>query len=1426
MADYEELIGAKFTIDGFDQALAQFDAFIKEANERGKQLKVGVSTGSDGGALGGIVQQLQEVQKQLGSFGAQFKEVFGTGADAAQDSAKSIKQSVADAESAFVSAQKSQTEAASSQSAKRIEIAQNEANAIRRTQEELKAKSQITPEVSRYGSQFFQQEIQRIEAEKQKAAAELQRSRKNAPYRPDSGDEFAGSRGGISQLIAKELNKAEEAKANSGIGGFFHGVGKGLAPRGDSSAASIGEFVGQATRFVAAYAAIRVAAEAAGAAIAAPFEIIKGGIQYLTEFQERASQLKTTLLDHGFFSKDPAENLRQAGAAADALQSKVDDLADKLHVKSATIQAAFETFSGFGGNALTGSLGDSAQLAGLATGALQSQNPVIQQRTVATQLQKLTTGTLKDTDKLPAALGISAEKLNEMAKAAATTHDLLQRIQDAAPGLADRIGNANERFSSLLDTAERFWERLEGEIAKPTFDLLTEKLKELLKWLDDNKESIQQFANALGSGIATLISQFAAAGQALSGSIGGAIKNVLYNTTTLLGALGRVANFISVLSNTGVADNSSGDAGFGSFGKRLADKNKQINENEEASRRALFGGGGSDIDRFLKTLPEGDGYTVTTKPAPGKSTTTPGDEIGAIRNSYSEQVAEVKKQSAAVRSAIEEDAKNFRISLIDAADLKEAAYQEETEKIAKAGEKAKAALAKVVGGKDPAKTQNAKNSVLKSINENNLGVGLDSAKSLLQGQDAIDKQGDAVDAVNRAGDQQRATDLLNADYAYKQELQKKGLISDTQALDNEQTYWDKLYKIRLDGIQKSVEAETKDSLGDPKKLAELNQQRQTLLTQQGDQNTKLQRQRDDLAYNERQRQFGLQGERDQAAVVGANNQNDIDRHAGRTDSARRDTFALLEAQRQQLQTQQDQAVDTAEHTQQDFFKANPGATAADLAANPAYQAANNKVHVINAELIKTNQLISDTHQQGTTKEETLDYLFGPVSGSGSHIRGATNKDGSDSKLNDFAQTVSSIGNVAGRIGQGVGAIEQGYQRSGVGGAVGAGLGQVGSAIGGPVGQAIAGAGAVVSLLSDLFTQAARNIGKEVAHAVDKVMEKYSTGQATLNQALTTVQQQYATLVAKETGRKGGQQVLDTEGVQLQQQIDQLKQQQKQAAVSFADATIVAGGTNSVAQQWLQTWINVNKEVQAYKNAVGDTAAEQLANQYLNEQLDAQRKQLQDQYVQGQESAVNDALQYNQLLQQRNNYEDQYRQQVFSLQSKDSLARRGNPAEETARQISLAKSQYNQQTQQLNFEINTYQQKVAYETQIYGLAKNTADLQKQALADQGYQLQEQLAQAQTVVALLASITGLKAVNGSIPGLSSLGINLPVGFGINDGSLNPIPGFGAPGTVDNSTTTINVTVPASALPANGTPADYAAALGNELKYALRTRGAAAL
>lgn len=163
-------------------------------------------------------------------------------------------------------------------------------------------------------------------------------------------------------------------------------------------------------------------------------------------------------------------------------------------------------------------------------------------------------------------------------------------------------------------------------------------------------------------------------------------------------------------------------------------------------------------------------------------------------------------------------------------------------------------------------------------------------------------------------------------------------------------------------------------------------------------------------------------------------------------------------------------------------------------------------------------------------------------------------------------------------------------------------------------------------------------------------------------------------------------------------------------------------------------------------------------------------------------------------------------------SADSLQRRGNPAEESARKLSMAKSQYDQQTQQMDYEIAQYQQKVGYEQQIFDLASDTATLQQQSLAAQNFQLQQQMAQYQAIVQLLAETAGATYANGSwnIPGITT-----------SSGGGFTIPGTSSTST-DNSVNTTGQTINiALTVPPGMSTSDLANEIASEIEYASRTR-----
>src|SRR5262249_7363318 len=122
----------------------------------------------------------------------------------------------------------------------------------------------------------------------------------------------------------------------------------------------------------------------------------------------------------------------------------------------------------------------------------------LQTRKVATEIQQLVSGTLTSTSKLAAAFGVSAQQLNEMSKHARTSHDLLDEIIVHAPGLTERLGEANSRAVSLQAALDLYKQRWEALIAGPLFDRFTQFLKDALDWLDKHDDEVQAVGRAWG----------------------------------------------------------------------------------------------------------------------------------------------------------------------------------------------------------------------------------------------------------------------------------------------------------------------------------------------------------------------------------------------------------------------------------------------------------------------------------------------------------------------------------------------------------------------------------------------------------------------------------------------------------------------------------------------------------------------------------------------------------------------------------------------------------------------------------------------------------------------------------------------------------------------------------------------------------------
>lgn len=385
---------------------------------------------------------------------------------------------------------------------------------------------------------------------------------------------------------------------------------------------------------------------------------------------------------------------------------------------------------------------------------------------------------------------------------------------------------------------------------------------------------------------------------------------------------------------------------------------------------------------------------------------------------------------------------------------------------------------------------------------------------------------------------------------------------------------------------------------------------------------------------------------------------------------------------------------------------------------------------------------------------------------------------------------AAVGNAVKEIGNIIGDVQSGLKKGGVLGGVGAGLTDVGGFIPGPVGAVVSAVGSVLSLVGSLFTAAAQHIADEIKKDFSTTMERFSTGQATLIQTLQAVQQEEQSAIARLSGRKGGQDQLDQLLPQLNNEIDALKKQQLDLITNFntqlSNLKLQSDTLSGIAQQWQ----SINKQVTDYIGAGGDAAK---AQEFLQLSLQNIQKNAQQQLNSANDTAIQDAINLNSLLLQRNQLQASFLDQQFAITNGDSIERRQGDISK-AIQLEQIKTQHDIDLANINSEIDLTTKKVAAESKVFSIATDITTLHQQDNALQLSALNLQIQGWTDLKKIIESISSGK-------GLGSLGIST--------------------GLTPQQTTTIgNITI--NVTPPPGTdPKAFGKAIGNSLSDELQRR-----
>ena len=314
---------------------------------------------------------------------------------------------------------------------------------------------------------------------------------------------------------------------------------------------------------------------------------------------------------------------------------------------------------------------------------------------------------------------------------------------------------------------------------------------------------------------------------------------------------------------------------------------------------------------------------------------------------------------------------------------------------------------------------------------------------------------------------------------------------------------------------------------------------------------------------------------------------------------------------------------------------------------------------------------------------------------------------------------------------------------GAGGSVGGlGLGKsISSAFGiaspwGALGGAAIG-GIMGAIVGQKNAQVTANINKMNQQYKD-LMQSFALNTNNLNDTITqlgALMEEAKTMQANsKKGSSQYQQLID----QYNQQLLSLQAQQHQIMVNLQEQLAIV--TAPVGEQdFLSSIKGIIDQYKQFEGAAQSTTDLANATQFLVSSLQNYEDSLANQLLGDQQQAIQDALQLNDLLYQRQQLMLNYGNEVQGVLSQGVLTRQQTRAQTAGQKIQQITVEYQMQMDQMNEQIAADQFKVQAESQVFGLATTRIGLENQLLAAQEQQTAYDMVRIQALASLVQAIS---------------------------------------------------------------------------------------
>jgi hypothetical protein len=1218
------------------------------------------------------------------------------------------------------------------------------------------------------------------------------------------------------------------------------GGGAGNVSGADALLGDFASTFASMAKYYAMWQAIQGVVDAISFSIEAPFKALGEGLQYSQTLEQQAEQLSGAMLQSAKFSDNFAENLRISRDTARELVQLMQDRSIALGIKPEDLQNTFKGLMGAGAANLVGSPQELEQVAEMFQSALKSQGVgKLTGQLSNNTLIKLFNGEVQPDNKILNFFQISDEKWKSMVASAKEHHDLVSQLAPLIAPYLDSVEKANVTQAALVERFELLKQKIEALAATPLFGFLSENLKQLDTWLQSNQDKIAAFLGVFSDGIVRVgqalkeLSSTDAfvAGMKIAAVAVMQIKDDIVTAAQTVELLAKVAGNVSKFGTVQGGAMSAADIG------NFLDQQKALYNQDDLTRLRL--GGNDPSGAYAKYMNQSAGTSWQGTRAPVQMVSdlrSAKDEFAQAKAEFLQEVEGFREQLKNAQAGIDQEVASRKITYQTAlAQLADAVGNEQNQ-ILKAFKTVEDAYAesrsKILG--DKASTPEQRKSALSNLDTQHTELQTSLKRTFQQSQDSLNKEETAALKDRQATQDDWNKYRLAAAAAEARQEQaildaqhRDGLRSDVEYID-----------ARLGILQR--EHDTRQHLLDQEiqHVAVGTRQYNDLL---------IERAKDDQAYTNTVKMLAVERTRAEDQAQKDKDQHFNNLAAGDISGMQErstlhhslnplDIGTDFEVTNAQLK--ENQALITQAQLYLNVAKAKGEELKVTQQLEERLQSEyNNRLKLINAQV---QQMLSSGGNPATNRMLAGNIVQGQITTARGQLTGAINKLGStdDSQeraklsqeiqdlakwigeLNDAFQSAipdihSSLENLVnnlvgfdfqqkwdaastsvqkaavaadavtgafGALNNSIGAWKQGTAQGGTLGGIGAEMSNFAS-LTGPAAPFVAAAGSVFSFIGGILKAAAQHIADDVKKQFQKTVDAYQNGTASLVQTITSLEAERQSAIQRLSGKKGGKDQLDQLLPEFDNEIASLKKQQKDLITNFEQQLTQLKLHSDTLAQIHSQWAAINKQVQDYIGAGGSAAN---AAAMLSEQLYAMRNNAMDEYNQSEQTAIQDAISLNSLLQQRVQLQKTFAQQEFDLINADAVERRGTGAVSRGKQLADLQEQESQQLNDLNYQIQTAQMKVTAESKVFKIASDINELHREDDALTLAALEQQLQKAQDLKKIIAGITlgangqwqagglGLSGVNVivNVTGSVSPGNAQQIGAGIGSGLINEI------------------------------------------------------